>query len=661
MIFTVANRAELETALQRVGDGDRIELLGREYAGASLRDRSFERPVTITSADPANPAVLRDQLEILRVSGIDVTGIHLAPDGKALDLLDVVLVSRSSDITLRGNTITGHIPDAGEGLPANADIDSARKAKDLIEGQPFARGIRIVDSNAVRIEDNTLSRLRKGIILDTVEGASVTGNHLKDLREDGINLADAVSVTIAGNLMESFYPLHNYDNIAFADHGDFIQWWAGDGGLGIRDLVIRDNALLQGSGSWTQGIFGRGGGVAPDGRSAVFSGIRIENNLINISHPNGIFVGDATDVQIAGNTLLPAPMDLTLPAITSGIPGIQVRTSARLLPDGSHDISRGGALPREVSVRENLLVGGRPFQSYQIDTALHAELGISASGNTVLSKAQAHPAFWGNAFPHLLDRPVAGLGDLVSAGIPGGGVDIAAWPDRLRTLFTDLADSGMNRSSHHGTRGIRAEGTDASEEITGTAVGDVLRGGKGSDCIATGGGADLVAFHRSDLAAGDLDIITDLDFPGGDWISFSGGFGRGFFDDGADPDNSLTTYGSGDSAVVHDFEDLRELMALDAVSALWSDGGTVDLGVDLNGDAVPDWTLRLDGLQGTPERRSALPNNDHARADHLPVETANGVLIFDAPDHMDLMMSETGIERLAHHILVPQDDLPIGF
>ncbi len=312
-------------------------------------------------------------------------------------------------------------------------------------------------------------------------------------------------------------------------------------------------------------------------------------------------------------------------------------------------------------MRENLLVGRRPFQSYQIDAALHAELGISASGNTVLSNAQTHPAFWGNAFPHLLDRPVAGPGDLVSAGIPAGGVDIAAWPDRLRTMFTDLADSGMNRSLHHGTRGIRAEGTDASEEITGTAVGDVLRGGKGSDRITTGGGADLVAFHRSDLAAGDLDIIIDLDFPGGDWLSFSGGFGRGFFDDGADPDNRLTTYGSGDSAVVHDFEDLRELMALDAVSALWRGGGTVDLGFDLNGDSVPDWTLRLEGLPGTPERRTALPKNELARADHVQVETASRVLIFDAPDHTDLMMSETGIERLAHQILVPQDDLPIGF
>lgn len=661
MIFTVANSAELEAALQRAGEGDRIELLGREYSGAMLRDRTFGAPVTITSADPANPAVFRDQLKIFRVSGVEITGVHFSPDGGALDLLDVVLVSRSTGITLRGNKIAGHLPGAGEGLPAHADIDSSRKAKGLIEGQPFVRGIRVVDSTAVRIADNMLSRLRKGIVLDTVEGAEVTGNHLKDLREDGINLADAVSVTIAGNLMESFHPLHNYDNIAFADHGDFIQWWAGDGGLGIRDLVIRDNALLQGSGSWTQGIFGRGGGVAPGGSSAEFSGIRIENNLINISHPNGIFVGDAANVLIAGNTLLPAPMDLTLPVITSGIPGIQVRTSARLLPDGGYDFSRGGILPRDVSVRENMLVGRHPFQSYQIDATLHAELGISASGNTVLSRAEAHPAFWGNAFPHLRDRPIARPADLFSAGVPVGGVDIAAWPERLRTMFTDLADSGMNQSMQNWTQGIRVDGTDASEDITGTEFGDVLRGGKGSDRIATGAGADRVAFHRSDLAAGDLDVITDLDFAGGDWLSFSGGFGRGFFDDNADPDNRLTTFGSGDSAVVHDLEDLREVMALDAVSVLWHGSGSIDLGFDLNGDSVPDWTLRLHDVQGTPERRSALSIGDFAKMDGVQIKTANGLLIFDAPDHMAMMMGETGIERLSQQVLVPQDDLPIGF
>lgn len=613
MIYTVANSVELESAFLRAESGDRIELLGENYSGAILKGRTFETPVTITSADPDNPAVFRDQVTISHVEGIEITGIYFAPDSGALDVIDVVLVSRSSGVTLRDNSVTGHIPGLGEGLPAHQDVDTAEKARGLIEGQAFVRGIRVADSSDVVIADNTLTQLRKGIVLDTVERVDVQGNHLKDLRTDGINLVDAVSVTIAGNLMESFRPLHNYDNIAFADHGDFIQWWAGDGGLGIRDLVIRDNALLQNNGSWVQGIFGRGGNAGSDGSPDEFSGIRIENNLINTSHPNGIFVGDAANVLIAGNTLLPAPMDLTQPVITSGIPGIHVRTSAKRLPDGGYDFSRGGALPDQVSVQDNLLIGKLPFESYQINPELYARLGISESGNTVLSASGTEASYWGNAYPHLTSRAIAELSNLDSAIDVAGGVDVSVWPAGLRTMLSQperqvsatQASVGQDVPTVH-AQGLRIDGTAGPDEISGTEFGDVLRGGKGSDRITSGGGPDLIAFHRSDLEAGDVDVVIDLDFSAGDWLSFSGGFGKGYFDDAIDPNNRLTTFGSGDSAVVHDLADLEEVIALEAVSAHRHAANTVDLGFDLDGDRVPDWTLTLHGLSGVGETRAEI-------------------------------------------------------
>lgn len=655
MIFTVTNGTELEAAFRKAEDGDRIELIGKHFEGIALRDRTFERPVTITSAEPGNPAVFVDSVVISGVTGITISDLHFAPDGEALDIIDVVRIDGSSDVKLQWNSLSAHIPDSSQGLPAHEDIDSAAKAKGLIEGQPFARGVRITGSSDVVIAGNAFTRLRKGIVLDRVERVDVRENRFEGLREDGINLVDAASVNIAGNLMRNFQPLHNYDNIAFADHGDFIQWWAGDGGIGIRDLVIRDNALLQGTGSWVQGIFGRGGSATPDGRPTEFSGIRIENNLINTSHPNGIFVGDAGDVLIARNTLLPAPMDLTQPVITSGIPGIHVRTSAKLLPDGSYDFSKRGALPTKVSLQDNVLVGKRPFESYRIGTDLHAVLNISDSGNTVLAASETSPGYWGNAFPHFVDRAIADLRDIEAVADLSGGIEVSNWPTTLRKMLMRQHPAVEQAPPISAVDVIRVEGTAGPDMIAGSDRGDVLRGGKGSDRITTGDGPDLIAFHRLDLGPGDLDTVMDLDFSAGDWLCFSGGFGRGFFDDGADPVNAMTTFGSGDSAIVHDVADLKELIAQDGVSARSRGANTIDLDFDLNGDTIVDWTLRLHGISGIGERQSSVSS------DGLLQTASTNPIHFAAPDHGKFTTGATGSKYLSQQVLIAPDDWVAGF
>ena len=613
MIHTVSTSVELEAVFRTASSGDRIELLGGNYQAVRLKNRDFEDALTITSADPDDPAVFRDALMITGTSGVDVTNINFAPQSAALDILDLVLVSGSSNISLKGNKFTGHLPEPGEGLAPGQDIDSSAKAKGLIEGVAFARGIRITDSNSVLVEDSSFTQLRKGIILDTVSDVSISGNHLHDLRSDGINLVDAVSVSIAGNLMENFHPLHNYDNIAFADHGDFIQWWAGDGGLGIQDLTIRDNALLQGSGSWVQGIFGRSGGANPDGSPSEFSDIRIENNLINASHTNGIFVGDAKNVDIVGNTLLPAPQDLTQPVITSGIPAIHVRTSGTLLPDGSYDFSDEGALPQDVSIRENVIVGETAFQSYRIDAALHAPQRIVETDNQIYSHDSNAETWFGFSYPEMVDAQITTINDLTNQNSSVVGFDYTTLPQHIQGLLADPArniapiQSGTSANDVLQTDGTGriVYGGGGADVITGTDASDRLRGGTGSDQYATGLGADLVAFHESDLAPGDLDTITDLDFDAGDWISFSGGFGAGFFNDTTDADNALTTFGSGDSAIVHDLADLAEIVAMDSVSAVSTLPEAIDVQFDLDGDGSKDWTLRLFGISGIGETPAA--------------------------------------------------------
>ena len=57
-IISVANTAELYAALSSAQGGERIELAGGDYGSLSFRGMTFPSDVTITSADPADPAAM---------------------------------------------------------------------------------------------------------------------------------------------------------------------------------------------------------------------------------------------------------------------------------------------------------------------------------------------------------------------------------------------------------------------------------------------------------------------------------------------------------------------------------------------------------------------------------------------------------------------------
>ncbi|MGD1924833.1 MAG: right-handed parallel beta-helix repeat-containing protein [Paracoccaceae bacterium] len=617
MIWTVTNSDELSAAFGLAQGGDRIELTPGVYDSVHLKNQAFTTDVVITSQDTDNPAVFVDALRMSHVSGVTLSGVNFEPTGAALDILDLLLIQNASDVAVVNNTFKGHIPGPGEGLPAGAPIDTSEKAKGLIEGQPFARGLRMTNSEDLTIDGNVFTALRKGIILDDTARVGVTDNHLHDMRSDGINIVDSQSVEIATNLMHSFRPLHNYENIAFADHGDFIQWWTTEGGSGIHNMTIRDNVLLQGEGTWVQGIFGRSGHLHSDGSPAHVSGLRIIDNVVNIAHPNGIFVGDARDVEINGNTLLPAPRDPSHPEITDGVPAIHIRTSAALRPDGSYDFSKG-SLPRDVSIRDNLVASGDAFRSYQIDHGLHDELGISAERNTALSSDPSESSYFGTVFPAVRDSAVASPADLVPSmneAMVTGGVDpatIAPWI--LEVLDTDVESAPPGTGTDDDEvlvappDGATLDGLGGDDVIDGSSATDLLRGGAGSDILTTGGGADTIVFRRSDLEAGDTDTITDLDFATGTSISFSGGFAPGFFDDAADPENVLPVFANGRAALIGSSYDLAEVAAMSGVRAVATAPGSSELRFDFDGDAATDWTLRLPSISAIGEDLSGLAN-----------------------------------------------------
>ena len=117
---TVSDKQELQAAFAAARDGDRIALAAGSYGHVKLSDRNFAKALTITSADPAHPAVL-ETLQLDKVGGVTLTGIEVR--GTALPPTGAgwrVMVSGSHDVTIAGLRITGHIPTAADGSSPTA-------------------------------------------------------------------------------------------------------------------------------------------------------------------------------------------------------------------------------------------------------------------------------------------------------------------------------------------------------------------------------------------------------------------------------------------------------------------------------------------------------------------------------------------------------------
>lgn len=132
-----------------------------------------------------------------------------------------------------------------------------------------------------------------------VRGGSITGAYIHHANEDCLRLfGNTYGITVEDCRIEDVVRVN-------AQHPDLIQIAHGNSKVDCpHDLTIRHNWLTddQNTGSNVgQGIF-LGGPFAPHG----FRNILIEENILAVPHPQGIYViGGTADVVIRKNTLIP--------------------------------------------------------------------------------------------------------------------------------------------------------------------------------------------------------------------------------------------------------------------------------------------------------------------------------------------------------------------
>jgi RTX calcium-binding nonapeptide repeat (4 copies)/Right handed beta helix region len=265
----VTNTQELKLAISARTADTIIVLKEGNYGVLSLNERDSPKGLTLVAANSDKPPLF-ESLSIANANHVKIDGIQFTPE------------------------LTGKESWAGSGLTIRA-CDGVHVVNSHFVGTSnsfaeLARGMTVMDSTNVSIEQNTFNNLMRGCVLHNVDGADLIENVVDNMRSEGFNFCGVSNVEIAENRMSNFHPFEG-------DHADFIQFWTRGATRPSENINIHDNRLIENTNS-VQGIFmDNDDGIA-------YRNVVIENNYIRTDAPRGITLEQADGVRVVNNVAL---------------------------------------------------------------------------------------------------------------------------------------------------------------------------------------------------------------------------------------------------------------------------------------------------------------------------------------------------------------------
>jgi len=217
-IFNVSDSAGLSSALNAAQGGDTIRLAAGNYGELDVDGKNFNADVTITSADPNNPATLgRVHVE----NSSNVVFDRLQFEFSTNTIGKTVILFRTDDasnITLSNSLIQGAQDSGGFGLGVGVGIGGG--------------------SENVVILNNEITSVHYGIATGGATGTQVVGNEIHNFSADGIQMISVKDMLIEGNFMHTALKPPSS-----GVHQDFIQLFSRANSNITEGLTIRNNIL----------------------------------------------------------------------------------------------------------------------------------------------------------------------------------------------------------------------------------------------------------------------------------------------------------------------------------------------------------------------------------------------------------------------------------
>ena len=272
-VRTVGDTAGLMSALQASGPGDTISLKPGDYA--PFIDR-FHGTVTITSAEPAAPAIFKS-LMVRASSGMSFVGLTFSTEGTVADP--------------RGPGGATPFKIAGSSNINLEQLDVHGSPQGTLETD--VSGLSIRSSDHVTVADSNFHNLHFALLHLDDQFLTIRNNEFHDLRDDGIRGGGSSNVLIEGNHCHD----NHQDGDRDQDHPDCIQFWTSNTVTGAHDIVVSGNRYERGRGHATQFIF------VGNEKHLQYEHLVIKDNVALGSLWNAVRVVFAHDVTITGNHL----------------------------------------------------------------------------------------------------------------------------------------------------------------------------------------------------------------------------------------------------------------------------------------------------------------------------------------------------------------------
>lgn len=299
--------------LQTAKPGDTIALPAGEYA-PSFRGLNFAAPgVTITSADPANPAVL--------------TKFNIGINGESC-----------SGLTFRSVDLRVDLPAYG----AFNVYGSQRIYFDRVHvygppgaPDPNAAALNFFDCDGIGVTNCEIERAAHGLSVARSDNITVTGNNIHHMNADTLDFVQVGNVTVSGNALHDFYP-------TLGNHPDAMQFATVNSTKSSHDIAITGNLIYRGQGQNAQGIF-----MGDELEIYPFQNVTITDNLIVGTGSSALRPTHCRGLSMTGNELVTlVGGDPTNVLVQTSDQVVAIRNSAALLSiteaNGNTDITQNG-------------------------------------------------------------------------------------------------------------------------------------------------------------------------------------------------------------------------------------------------------------------------------------------------------------------------------
>ncbi|MHB8530401.1 MAG: right-handed parallel beta-helix repeat-containing protein, partial [Caulobacteraceae bacterium] len=357
------------------------------YGAFQISGGTFHhQPVTITSADPANPAVLTG-MYVRGAKGLTFSNLVFSTAGSA-DAFPF-RVYNSHRITLTDLSVHGAIGNN------NPNYDQS--------------GLMLNGNTKITVSNSEFQWLRNGIGEMNNTGITISNNSIHDMLGDGIDNAGSTNVLISGNTLTDFHP------IAGGQHPDGIQFWTNsDAPLG-SNITVTGNVITRGAGGLVQGIFMRSTPGMP------FNGVTISGNTAAGLEGRGISVQGGENLTINNNTVT-SYTDMRSRLVVQASTNVSVTNNVAerfTLEQDVNLVQQGNQLNQPVN---NPVTGGAGNQPVILSGASGQSGGQSSAGQTAAAGIPQIPSYVAHGFNlAAFLSSMAGFGGEAFGGYATGG------------------------------------------------------------------------------------------------------------------------------------------------------------------------------------------------------------------------------------------------